>query len=338
MSEIIKSIIEKALFEPLSTKMAETAFNEIMSGNATDAQIAGFLVALKMRGETQKEIYAATKVMLKKCASVNAPKGAVDIVGTGGDGVGTLNISTAAALVVASAGAIVAKHGNKNISSNSGAANVLDKLGINIHAKPTVVEKCIRNANIGFMMAPIHHPAVKYVMPTRQSLGIRTIFNILGPLTNPAKVKYHLIGAYDNALLAPMAKTLNDIGSTRAWVVHGEDGTDEISITGKTEVVELANGKFSSFTVSPMDAGLPIHPLETILGGSPDKNAEAIKHLLAGDKSPYRDAVLFNSAAALLIAGYVKDLRQGVQKAKKAIDTGQTANTIAKLAKESWSE
>ena len=247
MTEIMKNIINKAVENPLSEKDASRAFTEIISGNTPEAQIAGFLIALKCRGETVTELTAATKAMLDECKRVKAPKNSIDIVGTGGDGKGTLNISTATALVVASTGIPVAKHGNRNISSKSGAADVLEEIGVNTSVRSETLEKCISEANIGFIMAPNYHPAVKNVMPTRQMLGVRTIFNILGPLTNPAGVKYHLIGAYNNTLLKPMANTLKRLGSERAWLVHGDDGTDEISISGPTQVIQLSNKNIEKF-------------------------------------------------------------------------------------------
>ena len=332
MSEIIKNIIKMAIEGPLSEQDARTAFTEIMSGRALEGQIAGFLIALKARGETVTEIKAATQIMLEKCRRVNAPSDAIDIVGTGGDGRGTLNISTASALVVASCGVTVAKHGNKNISSQSGAADVLGELRINTYIEPNMVENCIVKANIGFMMAPVYHPAVKTVMPARQMLGVRTIFNILGPLTNPAKVKFHLIGAYDYTLLKPMAKTLKHLGSKQAWLVHGNDGIDEISISGPTRIVQLKQNKIDEFEVTPNDAGLATHPLSKIIGGSPAQNARELRSLLDGKASAYRDAVLLNSSAALLVAGRTKTLKEGVKIASEALDTGKTNSTLKLLS------
>ncbi len=332
MTDIMKNILQLAIEGPLSEKNATIAFSEIMSGNASESQIASFLVALKCRGENVTEIKAAAQVMLNKCEKVVAPKNCIDIVGTGGDGKGTLNISTAAALVVASSGIPVAKHGNKNISSKSGAADVLEEMGVNTGINPNIVETCIAEANIGFMMAPIHHPAVKNVMPARKMLGVRTIFNILGPLTNPANVKYHLIGAYDKNLLEPMAFTLQQLGSKQAWLVHGQDGIDEISISGPTNVVQLKNSKIDMFEVCPQDAGLMPHPLSSIQGGSPKENANELQSLLNGKLSPYRDTVLLNAAAAILIAGKAKNLKEGVQIATQAIDTGATKKTLHLLS------
>ena len=329
----MKDIIKQAITAPLSEQIAMDAFTEIMTGKALEGQIAGFLIALKSRGETVTEIKAAAKTMLNNCNKISAPENAIDIVGTGGDGKGTLNISTAAALVVASSGVTVAKHGNKNISSQSGSADVLEKLGIKTLIKPSVVEKCISKANIGFMMAPVHHPAVRHVMPTRQMLGVRTIFNILGPLTNPAEVNYHLIGAYDQNLLNPMASVLKELGSKRAWLVHGQDGIDEISISGPTTIVQLDKNKIDSFEISPNDAGLPEHPLSSILGGTPEKNASELLSLINGKLGPYRDAVLFNSAAALVVAKKAPNLKKGVSIAANSIDSGATKSTFKLLSK-----
>ena len=328
----MKKIIHSAIEGPLSEEDAMRAFEEIMSGHTLEGQIAGFLIALKSRGETVTEIKAAAKIMLDKCRKVCSPKNAIDIVGTGGDGKGTLNISTATALVVASCGVTVAKHGNKNISSQSGAADVLEYLGVKTMVEPHIVEQSLKKANIGFMMAPVHHPAVKNVMPTRQMLGVRTIFNILGPLTNPAEVKYHLIGAYEINLLRPMADTLKQLGSKRAWLAHGHDGTDEISISGPTTIVELNNDKITKFEIKPSDAGLATHPLLSILGGSPAENAHHLKDLLDGKSSAYRDAVLLNSSAAMLIAGNAGNLEDGVGIAARAIDDGATKKTLELLS------
>ena len=328
MTLIMKNIIQNALNGPLSEEDAMRAFDEIMSGNALEGQIGGFLIALKCRGETVAEIKAAAQIMLNKCRKVHAPKNAIDIVGTGGDGKGTLNISTATALVVASCGVTVAKHGNKNITSQSGAADVLEHLGVNTMVEPHIVEQSLKKANIGFMMAPVHHPAVKNVMPTRQMLGVRTIFNILGPLTNPAQVKYHLIGAYDANLLSPMANTLKQLGSKRAWLACGQDGIDEISISGLTTIIELKNDQINSFEIKPSDAGLQTHPLSSIMGGRPAENANKLKDLLNGKISAYRDAVLLNSAAAMLIAGHAKNLEDGAEIAARAIDCGAAKKTL----------
>lgn len=333
MSDSLKKYIEKAIEGPLTRAEAEGAFAAIMDGDATPSQIGGFLMVLRTRGETVDEFAAAAATMRAKCLPVNAPSGAMDIVGTGGDGMGTLNISTATAFVVAGAGVSVAKHGNTNLSSKSGAADVLMELGINVKVGSDTVEKGIREAGIGFMMAPMHHPAMRFVMPPRRELGTRTIFNILGPLTNPAGVKRQLTGAYSREMIRPMAETLKALGSEKAWLVHGSDGTDELTICGVSWVCELANGEITEFEITPEDAGLPVHPFEEIVGGSPAVNGAAFNALLNGEKSAYRDAVLLNSAAALLIADKVSNLPEGVELAAESIDSGRAKTAIETLAK-----
>jgi anthranilate phosphoribosyltransferase len=278
------------------------------------------------------EYAAAAQVMRDRCVKVTAPEGAMDIVGTGGDGMGTLNISTAAAFVVAGAGVPVAKHGNRNLSSKSGAADALSELGIDVLVGPEVVERAIAEAGIGFMMAPMHHPAMKQVMPVRTELGCKTIFNILGPLTNPAGVKRQLTGAFAIDLIFPMAETLQALGSEAAWLVHGADGTDEISIAGPTSVAVLKDGKIRGREVHPEEAGLPVHPFRDILGGTPAENAAALRGLLDGAPGAYRDAVLLNAAAALVVADKAGDLKAGVEIAAESIDSGAAKRAVERLA------
>jgi len=333
MSSAMKSLIGLAADRPLTRAEAETAFTILFDGEATPSQMGGLLMALRTRGETVEEYAAAAAVMRAKCNPVRAPKGAIDIVGTGGDGKGTLNISTAAAFVVAGAGVPVAKHGNRNLSSKSGAADALGQLGINVMVGPQVVEKALREIGIGFMMAPMHHPAIRHVMPTRAELGTRTIFNILGPLTNPAGVKRQLTGAFSRALIRPMAETLAALGAEAAWLVHGGDGTDELSIAGVSFVAELKDGAITEWELHPEDAGLPVHPFKAILGGTPAENGRALKALLAGEQSAYRDAVLLNAAAALVLAEHAKDLREGVAMAVESIDSGCAGDKVAGLAR-----
>ena len=328
----LKEYIEKAVDGPLSRSEAEAAFSVIMGGDATPSQIGGFLMTLRTRGESVEEYAAAAAVMRAKCLPVTAPKGAMDIVGTGGDGKGTLNISTATAFVVAGAGVTVAKHGNRNLSSKSGAADALGEMGINVMVGADVVEKGLREAGIGFMMAPMHHPAVRFVMPSRQELGTRTIFNILGPLTNPAGVKRQLTGAYSRDVIRPMAETLLALGSDKAWLVHGSDGTDEITICGISWIAALEDGRVEDREVHPEDAGLPVHPFEDIMGGTPAENAVAFRALLAGEQNAYRDAVLMNAAAALVIADKADDLKAGVEMARESIDSGKALAAVTKLA------
>ncbi len=332
MSDRLRPLIGIAAERPLTRDEAEAAFTCLFEGDATPSQIGGFLMALRTRGETVEEYAAAASVMRSKCVKVTAPEGAIDIVGTGGDGKGTLNISTATAFVVAGAGVPVAKHGNRNLSSKSGAADALTELGVEVMVGAEVVEKALEAAGIGFMMAPMHHPAIKHVMPTRAELGTRTIFNILGPLTNPAGVKRQLTGAFSEALIGPMAETLGQLGSERAWLVHGSDGTDEITITGATAVAALDNGTVTRTEIHPEEAGLPVHPFEAILGGTPSENADAFRALLDGAQSAYRDAVLLNAAAALLVAGHAADLKEGAEQARESIDSGAAKRAVEALA------
>ena len=332
MSEALKPLIDAAANGPLSRAQASEAFEILFDGEATPSQIGGFLMALRTRGETVDEYAAAASVMRAKCHKVMAPEGAMDIVGTGGDGKGTLNISTATAFVVAGAGVCVAKHGNRNLSSKSGAADALTQMGLNVMVGPKVVERELAEAGIGFMMAPMHHPAIAHVMPTRSELGTRTIFNILGPLTNPAGVTRQLTGAYLRDLIRPMAETLLALGSEKAWLVHGSDGTDELTITGTSWVCGVENGTVTEFEVHPEDAGLPVHPFEAIVGGTPEENARDFKALLDGAPSAYRDAVLLNAAAALVVADAADDLKTGVAMAEESIDSGAASDKIARVA------
>lgn len=328
----IRSLIGIAATRPLTPEEAETAFAALFDGAASPAQIGGLLMALRARGETSAEIAAAARAMRARMKIIRAPQGAMDIVGTGGDGKGTLNISTATAFVVAGAGVPVAKHGNRNLSSKSGAADALTMSGINVMVAPEIAERAVNEAGIGFMMAPMHHPAMRHVGPARAELGTRTIFNLLGPLTNPASVTRQLTGAFDPAWLRPMAEVLRDLGSQTAWLVHGGDGTDELSIAAESQVVALEAGEIRSFTLHPEEAGLPEHPFEAILGGDPAYNAAAFAALLEGETGAYRDAVLLNAAAALVIAGRASDLRAGVEGARESIDSGAAKNKLHALA------
>ena len=332
MSDDLKPLIGTAADRPLTRAEAETAFEALFEGAATPSQIGGLLMAMRTRGETVEEYAAAASVMRSKCRPVSAPDGAMDIVGTGGDGMGTLNISTATAFVVAGAGVTVAKHGNRNLSSKSGAADALGQMGINVMVGADVVERAIAEVGIGFMMAPMHHPAIAHVMPTRAELGTRTIFNILGPLTNPAGVTRQLTGTFSRDLIRPMAETLLALGTTSAWLVHGSDGTDEISIAGPTWVAKVENGAVSETEISPEDAGLTPHPFEAILGGTPEENGQAFRALLDGAPGAYRDAVVLNSAAALVIAETAGDLFEGVEMARASIDSGAAKARVLGLA------
>jgi anthranilate phosphoribosyltransferase len=332
MTHDLKPLIGKAADGPLSRAEAEDAFGIIMSGEASQAQIGGFLMALRTRGETVDEIAGATAAMRARAAHVKAPPGAMDIVGTGGDGKGTLNISTATAFVVAGAGVPVAKHGNRALTSKSGTADAMTALGINVMVPAEVAERALAACGICFMMAPMHHSAMKHVMPARLELGTRTVFNILGPLTNPAGVKYQLTGAFSRVLLRPMIETLKALGTTAAWLVHGEDGTDEISISGPTAVLALKDGSITGKRVHPEDAGLPVHPIEAILGGTPEENAAKFRALLDGAPGAYRDAVLLNAAAALVVVGKASSLVEGAALARVSIDSGAARAKVAALA------
>ncbi len=329
----IRPLIGLAAERALTRDEAEAAFEALFEGAATPSQMGGLLMALRTRGETVEEIAAAARVMRAKCHKVRAPEGAMDIVGTGGDGKGTLNISTAAAFVVAGAGVPVAKHGNRNLSSKSGAADALSQMGVNVMVGPEVVEKALKEVGIAFMMAPMHHPAIRHVMPTRSELGTRTVFNLLGPLTNPAGVKRQLTGAFSRQWIRPMAETLAALGSERAWLVHGGDGTDELSIAGPSWVAALEDGRVREFEVHPEEAGLPVHPFDAIMGGTPEDNAMALRALLAGATGAYRDAVLLNAAAALVVAGAAGDLKEGVARAAESIGSGAARGKIEALAR-----
>ena len=317
----------------LSVEEAEHAFDIIMSGEAQESQIGAFLMALRLRGETVDEITGAVSTMRAKAARINAPDNAIDIVGTGGDGSGSYNISTGAALVVAGCGVPVAKHGNKAMSSKTGTADVLTTLGVNLDADFPLIEQSIRDAGIGFMLAPRHHSAMRFVGAVRAALGVRTIFNILGPLANPAGVKRQFSGVFALEWVEPMANALNNLGCEAAWVVHGLDGLDELTTTAASFVAELKDGKVSTFEVSPEDAGLPRAQPEDLKGGDGAVNAAAIRELLDGKPCPYRDVVLFNASAALIVAGKAENLKHGVELAADSIDSGRAKAGLENLVK-----
>ncbi|MDD1535666.1 MULTISPECIES: anthranilate phosphoribosyltransferase [unclassified Bradyrhizobium] len=319
----LKSIIGKvATGASLSRDEASAAFDAMMSGEATPSQMGGLLMALRVRGETVDEITGAVAAMRSKMLTVAAPPDAVDIVGTGGDGSGSVNVSTCASFIVAGAGVPVAKHGNRALSSRSGAADVLASLGVKIDLKPEQVGRCVRECGIGFMFAPAHHPAMKNVGPTRVELATRTIFNLLGPLSNPAGVKRQMVGVFSRQWVQPLAQVLKNLGSDSAWVVHGSDGLDEITLTGPTFVSALHNGEIRSFEVTPEDAGLPRCEPGALRGGDADANAIALQSVLNGKPSAYRDVALMNAAAALVVAGRAKDLKEGVAIGTKSLDSG----------------
>ncbi len=306
----------------LSAEESESIFKTIMNGDATPAQIAAILVSLKMKGESNQEIAGAAKVLRDKSEKLQAPENAMDTCGTGGDGLGTYNISTAVAFVLAGGGIPIVKHGNKGVSSRSGSSDVLRELGVNIDASKETMEKALQDAQICFMMAPKYHNAMRHVAQVRQELGIRTIFNILGPLANPAGAKYQLLGVYSKDLVSKMANVLSQLGSKRAWVVHGEDGLDEITTTGITHVAELKDGEVSNFTINPEDYGIKLVSSQDLKGGDARENAYELKEILLNrGKKPYLDIVLLNSAAAFVIHGKAKDLHEGLILAKQSINS-----------------
>jgi len=328
----LKTIIGKvATGAALTRQEAASAFDSMMSGEATPSQMGGLLMALRVRGETVDEITGAVTAMRAKMLPVQAPPDAIDIVGTGGDGSGSLNVSTCASFIVAATGIPVAKHGNRALSSRSGAADVLAALGVKIDLTPEQVGRCIKEAGIGFMFAPTHHPAMKNVGPTRVELATRTIFNLLGPLSNPAGVKKQMIGVFSRQWVQPLAEVLKNLGADSIWVVHGSDGLDEITLSGPTAVAALENGKVRVFELTPEDAGLPRHPSDGLKGGDAASNAEHLRQVLAGKPSAYRDVALVNAAAALVVAGTAKDLKDGVAHGQRALDSGAAAERLSRL-------
>ena len=333
MSELKPIIAKAADGKPLSRDEARTAFNVMMSGDATPSQIAGLLMALRVRGETVDEITGAVEIMREKMTRVVAPVDAIDIVGTGGDASGSYNISTCAAIVAAGAGLKVAKHGNRALSSRSGAADVLMAVGVKIDLPPEKISQCINEAGVGFMFAPAHHSSMKYVGPTRVELGTRTIFNLLGPLSNPAGVKKQITGVFSNAWVEPLAHVLKNLGSEACWICHGEGGLDEIVPSGTTWISELRNGKISSFEVTPETVGLERSKLEDLKGGDAAQNASALRDVLQGKKSAFRDAVVMTTGAALLMDNKTNDYSEGVRLAEKAIDNGAALAALEKLIK-----
>jgi anthranilate phosphoribosyltransferase len=328
----LKSIIGKvATGATLSREEAATAFDIIMSGEATPSQLGGLLMALRVRGETVDEITGAVSAMRAKMLPVEAPPDAVDIVGTGGDGSGSVNVSTCAAFILAGAGVPVAKHGNRALSSRSGAADVLAALGVRIDIKPEHVSRCVKEAGIGFMFAPTHHPAMKNVGPTRVELATRTILNLLGPLSNPAGVKRQMVGVFSRQWVQPLAQVLKNLGAESIWVVHGSDGLDEITLAGATFVAALENGTIRTFDVTPEEAGLARVAGEALKGGDADANAVALQGVLDGKPGPYRDVALLNAAAALIVAGRAKTLKEGVAIGAQSLDSGAAAAKLKHL-------
>jgi len=332
MADEFKALIAKvATGANLSRAEAASAFDRMMSGEATPSQMGGLLMALRVRGETVDEITGAVTTMRAKMLSVKAPPDAVDIVGTGGDASGSYNISTCAAFIVAGAGVPIAKHGNRALSSRSGAADVLQALGVNIDLNAEQVGLCIRDSGIGFMFAPAHHPAMKNVGPTRVELGTRTIFNLLGPLSNPAGVKRQMVGTFSRHWIEPMVQVLNNLGSERVWAVHGSDGLDEITTSGPTSVAELKDGKVRTFEIVPEDAGLRRAKPEALRGGDASHNAAALLDVLKGKPGPFRDVAILNAAATLIVAAKAGDLKEAAALAAKAIDSGEAEGRLDRL-------
>jgi anthranilate phosphoribosyltransferase len=333
MSELKPIIAKAADGKPLTRDEARTAFNIMMSGDATPSQIAGLLMALRVRGETVDEITGAVETMREKMVRVAAPVGAIDIVGTGGDASGSYNISTCAAIVAAGAGLKVAKHGNRALSSRSGAADVLMALGVKIDLAPEAISQCIAEAGVGFMFAPAHHSSMKYVGPTRVELGTRTIFNLLGPLSNPAGAKKQITGVFSKAWVEPLAHVLKNLGSEACWICHGEGGLDEIVPSGTTWISELKDGKITSFEVTPESVSLKRSRLDDLKGGDAVQNAGALRDVLNGQQSAFRDAAVMTAGAALLMDGKVRDYNHGVRAAEVAIDRGAALKALDTLIK-----
>ena len=332
MVEDLKGLIAKvASGATLSREEAAHAFDRMMSGEATPSQMGGLLMGLRVRGETVDEITGAVTAMRAKMLKVDAPADAIDVVGTGGDASGSFNISTCAAFIVAGAGVPVAKHGNRALSSKSGAADVLTALGVKIDLRPDEITRCIYEAGIGFMFAPSHHPAMKNVGPTRVELGTRTIFNLLGPLSNPAGVKRQLVGVFSRQWIEPLALVLKNLGSETIWVVHGSDGLDEITTAGPTYVAALENGAVQTFEISPTDVGIPLVKPDSLRGGDADANAAALKDVLDDKPGAYRDVAVLNAGAALVVAGSAKTLQDGVALARKALSSGAARARLDRL-------
>jgi anthranilate phosphoribosyltransferase len=332
VSDDFKTLLAKVAGNTALTRdESALAFDRMMSGEATPSQMGALLMALRVRGETVEEITGAVAAMRAKMLKVEAPPDAIDIVGTGGDAKGSFNISTCAAFIVAGAGVPIAKHGNRALSSKSGAADVLGALGVKIELTPEQVQDCIKEAGIGFMFAPAHHPAMKNVGPTRVELGTRTIFNLLGPLSNPAGVKRQMVGTFSKQWVEPMAQVLKNLGSETVWVAHGADGLDEISISGPTSIAALENGTVRTFEIKPEDIGIKALPHDAVRGGDADTNAATMRSVLKGDKSAFRDVSILNAAAALIVAGKAKTLADGAKIAGHSLDSGAAAARLEKL-------
>ncbi len=331
MSEFTPHLQRAMSGMPLTAAEMREAMNALFSGEASDIEIAGFLAALRARGETVEEIASAAQAMRDHALRVDAPDDVIDTCGTGGDGSGSYNISTAAALIAAGCGVCVAKHGNKALSSKSGSSEVLEALGVKLDIPPAQITRCIKEANVGFMFAAIHHKAVGHVAAARKGLGVRTMFNLLGPLSNPAGAKRQVMGVFDRDLVRPIAEVMAHLGVARAWVVHGSDGLDELTTTGLSYVAELKDGAVTEFGVTPEDAGLSPAKASDLAGGEPSENAAALRRLLEGEPSTYRDISVLNAAAALIVAGKASDLAAAARMAEQAIDSGAAKAALDKL-------
>src|SRR3990170_3761423 len=333
LADLRPALRKMAAGETFTENEAAEIFALIMSGAATEAQVGALLMGMRVRGETVEEIAGAARAMRARAVKVRAPEGAIDTCGTGGDAKGSHNISTCAAFVVAGAGVPVAKHGNRSISSRSGSADVLAALGVNIACEPDTIARSIEACGLGFMFAPAHHAAMRHVAKVRTELGTRTIFNLLGPLANPAGAKYQVVGVFSEEWVEPIARVLGLLGAERAWVVHGADGLDELTTTGISHVAVLDGGKVSTFKVSPKNAGLAEAKPEDLIGGDAAENAAHIRAVLGGNQGPFRDIVLLNAAAALLVAGRAKTLREGVMLAAESVDSGKAKGVLEALVK-----
>ncbi len=331
MTDLKQLLAVAATGQVLTEAQAEAAFDIMMSGDATPSQMGGFLMALRVRGETVAEITGAVRAMRAKMLTIEAPEGAIDVCGTGGDATGTYNISTASQFVLAGCGVPVAKHGNRALSSKSGAADVLTTLGVNIDADMSLVQRALNEVGTCFLMAPRHHSAMRHVGPTRVELGTRTLFNLMGPLSSPARVKRQVVGVFSPDWAVPLAEVLKSLGHERAWVMHGADGMDELSTTGPSVVAELKDGEVRSFEVTPEQAGLPRATLADLKGGDGAQNARVLRAMLGGEHGPFRDAVLLGSAAGLIVAGKTEDLKQGVAMAAESVDSGRAKRALEGL-------
>lgn len=343
MTDYILTAIHKlARREALGDSLLESSFSELLAGDVPAERIGAFLMGLAVRGETGKELLAGARVMRANARNIDLPGPVLDTCGTGGLGWKSLNTSTASAMVIAACGGKVAKHGNRSVPPKTGSADVLEALGVSLDVSEDVFKRCVEDVGVGFLFARSHHPAMKHVAPVRASLGIRTIFNLLGPLSNPAQATHQILGVYDPVWLHPMAEALRDLGVVRAWVVHGnfegDRALDEISIAGETQVIEVKDGKLNSFLVTPGQAGIGASPLSSLEGGSPHDNAAAITRLFEGEITPFADAVALNAGAGLMILGLAEDLSDGVHRAKNAILSGAARDTLAKLVEVSNAE